>query len=186
MVFFEYLAIVFIISISLSCAFFVRWLVWLAKKSVGGGGVLVGRCKNSLVLLCISLSSSIICVSLFFIVLDWKTCLNTIDFTDLFYYSVLFALVFIPTVFFKLLAPVFLALYILYCGIFTFLFIDSYDIATENATTVISISPKNLLPMPQNWQSTQDESELFSKSIEKFNSVPFLQDSIRFISSLML
>ena len=183
---FEYLTIIFVISVSLSCAFFIRLVIWLAKKSVGGGGILVGSCRHSLVLLCISLSISIICISIFFTIMDWKLCLETINLVDCFYYCVIFAIFFIPTVFLKVLAPVFLGLYILYNGIFTFLFIDSYDIANENTATIITISPKNLLLLPQDWQSTDEKTELFSKSIEKFDSVPVLQDSIRFISSLII
>ena len=192
MVFFEYLFILFVISISFSCAFIVRSFIWLAKKNVGGGGILAGNCSHSVVLLCVSLSIAILCVAVFLTMLDWAACLKTIDIADFFYYCVLFWLIFICTVFFKVLAPVFLGLYILYCGIFAFLYIDSYDVAQADtiphadSVHLITISPKNLLPLPQQWQSTNDDSELFSNSIEKFNSVPFLQDSIRFISSLII
>ncbi len=191
MEFFELLTIIFVITISLSCAFFFRLIIWTVKKNVGGGGILVGSCKNSLVLLCVSLSISIICVAVFFTMLDWDKCIASIHTGDLFYYGVLFAIFFIPTVFFKVLAPVFLALYILYCGIFAFLFIDSYDVYNQSVTTmqhtgeIISISPKNLLPLPQKWQSAEIDTELFSETIKKCE-YPMFQNAIRFISSLII
>ena len=191
MEFFELLTIIFVITASLSCAFFFRLIIWTVKKNTGGGGVLVGSCRHSLVLLCVSLSVAIICVAVFFTKADWKDFIYSISITDLFYYGVLFALFFIPTLFFKVLAPVFLSLYILYCGIFSFLFIDSYDIQNESITikqnnvSIISISPKNLLPLPQKWQSDELDAELFSKTIEKCD-YSVLQNAIRFISSLII
>ncbi len=187
---FEIVSIIFVISFSLSCAFFVRLIIWCCKKKVGGGGALVGSCKNSLVLLCISLSISIVSVAIFFVVIDWEEILTVLELSDYFYYAILFFVIFTATVFFKALMPLFIGLYVLYCGIFIYLFIDSYDIVTKDTSknaNVITISTKSLLPLPRNWVvENSDEERLFSTTLEKVKDSSLLYNSICLLSSMII
>lgn len=189
---FDILFIIFIVSCSLSCGFFVRLIIWSAKKKVGGGGYLVGSCKNSFVLLCISLSIVAVCIAVFFTVDNWEVYLNSIQYDDIFYAIVVLILFFIPTVFLKSLAPVFIGIYIIYCSVFSFLFIDSYNVVKEDTiiadnSEVIAISYKNLLPLPSEWVSESKNSDvLFEKTLERCKESPFLYNSICLISSLII
>ncbi len=205
--FFDIVSIVFTFSLALSFGFFCKWLLLLIKKRALTADIFVHTRRHCMEASCIFLSICIACIAVILIWTQWQSILAVYTLKDYMYYFVVFFATYICIVFFRVLAPVFLGLYVLYCVIFAFLLFHSYSTLPKDFTVEASqgesvafhsviLSYKNLFPLPRYWVSapivsTQIEnasntSILFAQSIEQFGENSFGSKAIVLLSSLII
>ncbi len=201
---FDIVSIILVISIALTFGFLVKWLLLCFFKRVEKGTPLWHKKRHFMEACCVFFSVCIACVAVILIATNWKVIFNNFLPEDILYYSVLFSAFFIATILFRVLAPVILGIYVIYCGIFAVLFIHSYSslpkdfaISVSEGEVVmcqtVTLSHKNLLPFSRYWvsdpkiiSSTDTSEALFANSVDKFGSESVIGGVINLFSSLIL
>ncbi len=205
--FFDIVSIIATVSFGLSLGFFLKWLFLIWKNRVSNNSKLTRKCRHYMEAFCIFFSLVIACVAVILIATKVQTFIDSFSVEDVFYYSVLFITILISVLFFRILAPVICGFYILYCGIFAFLFFHSYSVlpkeftheATEGYSVelqAVVLSTKNLLPLPRHWISeprvllqsdyTQHSIQIFQSSIDTFGIDSVASKAIIMLSSLIV
>ncbi len=207
-VFFDIGSSVFVISFALALGFFVKWFFLLIKNRSSKSDSLARAGRHCMEACCVLCSLSIASIAFILIGTPWQSIMSNYSLENYFFYSVIFLSCFTFVVFFRVLAPIFIAIYVLYCSAFAFLFTHSYAAFPENFSVAVAqgdiielqtvtLSYKNLLPLPRHWVSAPtiiDQSPtkedpntiLFRKSINDFGETSFVSRIIIMLSSLIL
>ncbi len=205
---FDLLSIFFVVSFAVSIACLFSWLKLHVSGKYVSSDSAYKMYRRWMEFFCIALSVAIACIATLLIATDWQFILSTFSLIDGTYYTILFLLSFSITLFFKILIPVIIPLYVIYYGFFMFLFINSYStLPQEYVVTVssgdivcvqgVTLSYKNLLPLPRYWVSDvvflEDDSQigkkstmLFSKTISELNDGSVLQRIVILASSMIM
>ncbi len=205
--FFDITSIILVLSFSVSLGFFIKWFYLLVKIRSKANDTVSKACRHCMEAACTFFSVCIASAAVVIIATDWDAILASYFFEDYFYYFVIFISTLVFILFFRVLAPVFLGIYVLYCAVFAFLLIHSYSMIPKDYSFELSqgeslefqtltISYRNLLPLPRYWMSmpivssgdvsTVQEEEIFSYSISKVGEDSLLSTAIKMFSSLML
>lgn len=213
---FDILSLLCVVSLSVGLALFLQWIFSLIKTRDFPhmfSRKRHYRCSTCIEGFCVCFSVSIASLAAILIFIPWQSIFNTFTRLDNLYYILLFFSAFVVVFFFRVLAPVAISIYILYVVVFALLFVHSYspspknvdmEIAEPSTVSVyaITISFKNLLPLPRHWISdpiiqniTETEVEtdvekndfsLFSPVIELVGADSLFATVIESLSSLII
>ncbi len=205
--FFDGMSILLAASIACTIGFFLKGIYLKLKNRTWKSSIVVRSSRHYMEASCVSLSVGIASVACILIGSPWQEIVNNFAVEDYFYYSVIFLATFMLALFFRALAPVFLGLYVVYCAIFAALFIHSYSILPKDfslsisqddvvAINTVSLSNKNLLPMPRKWVAdplvvqevgiVAQNERLFDYSISYYGETSVISKIITMISSLII
>ncbi len=161
---FDIAFIVFVGCIAFTVAFFIKWVIFLIKNARVKSTAFSKINRHYIEVFCVLISLVIASVSVILTATPWQGLVSNFVLEDYLYIFVLFFSSFFIVMFFRALAPVFLGIYIVYCSLFLFLFVQSYSTIPQKiilpanngspiALQVVTISYKNLLPLPRKWVS---------------------------------
>ncbi len=204
---FDIVSVILAVSIALTLGFFLKWFFLLIKNVRKKNTGVVTKKRHAMEACCVCLSIAIASVAVILIWTEWQSILCNLSFEDMLYYVVLLLSFLISVVFFRVLAPVMLGLYALYCCVFLLLLVNSYTALPKDFSVEVSqgesvefqsltLSYKNLLPMPRYWvnvpvataqsESSLDNSIIFAPLIEQFGKESFVTKIIVLLSSLVM
>ncbi len=207
-VFFDIASSVFVISFAFALGFFVKWLFLFSKNRSLKNDSLARSGRHCMEACCVFCSLSVASVAFILIGTPWQSIMRDFSFESYFFYTVIFLSSFAFVAFFRVLAPIIISIYVLYCFVFAFLLIQSYAALPERFSVsvpqgsivefqTVTLSYKNLLPLPRQWvsdpividlDSSVEESNMtiFRKSIDAFGKDSFVANIIIMLSSLIL
>ncbi len=205
---FDLLSMCTVISLSIAMASLTSWIRFFVHKPHKNAVVGYKVCRRWIEVFCIALSVSITSFTIVLVLTDWQLILAGFTLLDSTYYITLFCLSYVIVLFYKILLPVLLPLYAIYCVFFLILLSVSYSaVPQEQEITIpfggtaivqgVTISYKNLLPLPRHWVSEAEividadevdfkEITVFSRALTKFNIDSFMYKVINIASELII
>lgn len=200
---FDILSLLCTVSLSTGLALIILWLFTFIQKTDAAYVHPNKKKPRYIEWYSVLLSLAIILLTAIIIFTPWQSILSTFKQPDYLYYIILFFTTFTIVLFFRVLAPIAISTYLLYIITFATLLNHSYSntpqthtIQITEPTTIttysITLSIKNLLPLPRHWltepsiNNPQSNFSLFTPTIESFKPDSIIAAIIKSTASLII